>query len=64
MVSVVEKERSHRVACARAFLHSKARNRGDRKMCLKQNDLKKGDAITVAKIAGILAMLPKKQSEL
>ena len=49
MVSVVEKERSHRVACARAFI--KASNELIEK--LKQNDLKKGDAITVAKIAGI-----------
>ena len=44
MVSVVEKERSHRVACARVLI--KASDEVIEK--LKQNDLKKGDAITVA----------------
>ena len=58
MVSVVEKERSHRVACARVLI--KASDEVIEK--LKQNDLKKGDAITVAKIAGIGAA--KKTSEL
>ena len=58
MVSVVEKERSHRVACARVVI--KASDEVIEK--LKQNDLKKGDAITVAKIAGIGAA--KKTSEL
>ncbi len=58
MVSVVEKKRSHRVACARAII--KASSELIEK--LKQNDLKKGDTITVAKVAGISAA--KKTSDL
>lgn len=58
MVSIVEKEKSYRVACARAVIivSDLVINH------LKKNDLNKGDAITVAKIAGISA--GKKTSEL
>jgi cyclic pyranopterin phosphate synthase len=58
MVNVSDKERTHRFAKARGII----KMRPETLDAIRQNTLKKGDALSVAKIAGIMAA--KKTSEL
>jgi cyclic pyranopterin phosphate synthase len=58
MVNVSEKERTHRFAKARGIIKMRLETLD----AIRQNTLKKGDALSVAKIAGIMAA--KKTSEL
>ena len=58
MVSVREKPASHRTAIARAFVHAQA----ETVRVARRGDAKKGDVVSAARIAGIMAA--KKTAEL
>jgi cyclic pyranopterin monophosphate synthase len=58
MVNVSDKDRTHRFARARGVIRMQA----ETLEAIRENTLKKGDALSVAKIAGIMAA--KKTSEL